>query len=64
MENDRSTGVGGGVCLCNDNSVNCLRLTTPDKFFNLRLLCVDMFADSVKQCFILCYNPCGVVQHI
>ncbi len=60
IRGDRVSGVGGGVCVFYNNTVNCVKVTFPDKYSHIELLCTDVCYGDVKQRFILCYNPPGV----
>jgi hypothetical protein len=57
VRRDRPDSVGGGVCLFYDDSVSCIQICVPAMFAHLELLCVDIHKGSVKQRFILVYNP-------
>jgi hypothetical protein len=57
---DRVSGVGGGVCIFYNSTVNCVKVNLLDKYSHLELLCADVYFGRVKQRFILCYNPPAV----
>lgn len=46
-------GVGVEVCICYNNTVNCVKVSVPGKYSHLELLYVDVYVVMLNSVFFL-----------
>ena len=50
---------GGGVCAFVSDNLNFTAVDLPARFLNLKILCIDLILNNVKQHFICVFRPPG-----